>query len=51
LEGILSLRQVCFFEISINSLFFNMTFFKKKKKIHLLEGLILKFINTKTEKR
>ncbi len=49
----LSLRQVCFFEISIkfpNFLTPYMTYFKKKK-FHISEGPILKFSNTKTEKR
>ncbi len=51
--GILSLRQVCFFEISLkilNYLIPYMTYFKKKN-FHLSEEPILKFINTKAEKR
>ncbi len=53
LGGILSLRQVCFFEISIKFSIFlipYMTYFKKKN-FHLTEELILKFFNTKIEKR
>ncbi len=48
LGGILSLRQVCFFKIIF---FIPYMIYFKKKKFHLSEELILKFINTKVKKR
>jgi hypothetical protein len=52
LRGILSLRQVCFFEISFNSRFFDTLYdLFQEKNFHLSEEPILKYINTKTEKR
>ncbi len=52
LGGIFSLRQVCFFKISLKSLIFLYPMWPfMKKKIHLSEEPILKFTNTKLEKR
>jgi hypothetical protein len=52
-EGIVSLRQVCFFlnqHKILNFLIPYMTYFKKKN-VHLSEGPILKCIHTKTKKK
>jgi hypothetical protein len=52
--GILSLRQVCFFELSFKFSFFYTLYdlqYFKKKNVHLSEEPILKFINTKIKKR
>jgi hypothetical protein len=49
--AILSLRQVCFFEISIKFSIFDTVYDIFKKKIHVSEGPILKFINTETKQR
>jgi hypothetical protein len=52
LGGILSLWQVCFFDISIKFLIFDTLYDPfQEKKIHLSEGIFFKFCDTKTEKR
>jgi hypothetical protein len=52
LGGISSLRQVCFFKISIKFSFFipNMTYFKEKN-FHLSEGPFFKIFHTRNKKR